>query len=167
MPPFTPTLAAWQPFFAAQLGAGAALLGLLFVGLSLNLSRILAIPSLPLRAEISLMLLALQLVICSVMLIPDQGTTSAGIEDLVIAGIIWLATTTIGIRILRAAPRTERLHGWWNLGFLQLATLPYLAGGVMLLLGSPHGLHVVAIGMILSFLKAGLDAWVLLVEINR
>lgn len=62
MPPFTPTLAAWQPFFAAQLGAGAALLGLLFVGLSLNLSRILANPPLPLHAEVRLTLLALRII---------------------------------------------------------------------------------------------------------
>ncbi len=82
MTPFPPTLATWQPFFAAQLGAGAALLGLLFVGLSLNLGRILANPSLPLRAEIGLMLLALQLVVCSILLIPDQGRLSAGIEVL-------------------------------------------------------------------------------------
>ena len=34
---FDATIDTWQPFFTAQLGAGAALLGLLFVGLSLNL----------------------------------------------------------------------------------------------------------------------------------
>lgn len=113
------------------------------------------------------MLLALQLVICSIMLVPDQGPVSAGVEDPVLASAIWLVTTTIGIRVLRTAPRSERLHGWQNLAFLQLATLPYLAGGVMLVLGSPGGLHVVAIGMILSFLEAGVDARVLLVEIDR
>jgi hypothetical protein len=37
----------------------------------------------------------------------------------------------------------------------------------MLLLGAPGALDLVALGMILSFLKAGTDAWVLLVEINR
>ncbi len=37
----------------------------------------------------------------------------------------------------------------------------------MILLGRPGALHAVALGMILSFLKAAVDAWVLLVEINR
>lgn len=40
---------AWQVFFAAQVGASAALLGLLFVGASLNLDKILAGPLLPRR----------------------------------------------------------------------------------------------------------------------
>jgi hypothetical protein len=35
-------LQAWQPFFMAQLGAAATLGGLVFVGLSLNLNKILA-----------------------------------------------------------------------------------------------------------------------------
>jgi len=50
---------------------------------------------------------------------------------------------------------------------LQVATLPYIAGAVMIVLGMPGALNVVVVGMILSFLKAVLDAWVLLIEINR
>ena len=44
MPGLDAALADWQVFFAGQLGAGATLVGLLFVGLSLNLARILAAP---------------------------------------------------------------------------------------------------------------------------
>ena len=50
---------------------------------------------------------------------------------------------------------------------LRTAILPYLAGAAMLLIGAPGALHLVALGLVLSFAKAALDAWVLLVEINR
>jgi hypothetical protein len=42
--------AGWDNFFVAEVGAAAALSGLLFVAVSINLTRILAIPHLPARA---------------------------------------------------------------------------------------------------------------------
>jgi hypothetical protein len=50
---------------------------------------------------------------------------------------------------------------------LQVAAIPFVFGGLWLFAGNPKGLYVVAAGMIFSFIKAVLDAWVLLVEINR
>jgi modulator of FtsH protease len=123
MTPFTPTLAAWQPFFAAQLGAGAALLGLLFVGLSLNLTRILAIPSLPLRAEIGPILLALQLVVSSLMLVPDLGPRATATGLLVLAAATWLVTTRLALHVLRTITLAERRHNRLALVLLQLALL--------------------------------------------
>ncbi len=167
MSDFDALLASWQTFYLAQLGAGAALLGLLFVALSLNLDRILAYPSLPLRAEIALMLLALQIVICSVMLMPDQGAVATGVEILVLASCVWAVATLMSLRIERLPDRNEHPRGWGNVVFLQAATLSYMLGAVMILQGAPAGPRVLALGVVLSFLKAILDAWVLLVEIKR
>jgi len=47
----------WQSFFVAEAGASAALTGLVFVGVSINLSRILSFPKLPSRAFGALLLL--------------------------------------------------------------------------------------------------------------
>ena len=47
----------WSTFFAAQVGAGAALTGLVFVALSINLKQILAFPGLPSRAAEAIILL--------------------------------------------------------------------------------------------------------------
>ena len=47
----------WSNFFMAILGAAAALTGLIFVGVSISLTKILSIPTLPGRALISLTLL--------------------------------------------------------------------------------------------------------------
>ncbi len=40
----------WENFFVAEVGASAALAGLIFVGVSINLNRILSLPRLPDRA---------------------------------------------------------------------------------------------------------------------
>jgi hypothetical protein len=45
----------WHDFFIACAGASAALMGLIFVGVSINLTRILSFPTLPGRALISMM----------------------------------------------------------------------------------------------------------------
>ncbi|HEX3901634.1 MAG TPA: hypothetical protein VH853_02220 [Polyangia bacterium] len=42
--------AGWESFFVAEVGAAAALTGLLFVAVSINLSKVLAFPQLPGRA---------------------------------------------------------------------------------------------------------------------
>jgi hypothetical protein len=44
------TAAGWDNFFVAEAGASAALAGLLFVALSINLQRIMSLPTLPGRA---------------------------------------------------------------------------------------------------------------------
>src|SRR5690606_5287999 len=66
-------LADWKDFFGAQLGASATLAGLIFVGVSLNLTRILAAAFLPLRALLALGLLVAILVVASLLLVPGQG----------------------------------------------------------------------------------------------
>ena len=49
----------------------------------------------------------------------------------------------------------------------QLATLPFMAAGVAVLSWGVSGLYLLVAGVILSFLVAVAEAWVLLVEIHR
>jgi hypothetical protein len=60
------TLDDWGDFFVAQAGAAVALAGLVFVGVSINLDKIIAIPSLPGRALEAMVLLVAVLVESSV-----------------------------------------------------------------------------------------------------
>jgi modulator of FtsH protease len=159
-------LADWETFFAAQLGAAAALLGLLFVGLSINLEKILKEPSLPNRALLALALLLCTLMMSSYVMIPNQGTIALGYE---------VFCTAIGLSGLSAVVewRTRRWMAGYYLSlygsvlFLGMALVPYLIGGWLLMGGSADGLYWVAAGIVVSFVKAVVDAWVLLVEINR
>jgi hypothetical protein len=49
--------AKWHDFFVAQVGASAALAGLLFVAISINIKSILEMPWLPARAGLTILLL--------------------------------------------------------------------------------------------------------------
>ena len=163
---FKETLDSWQPFFTAQLGAAATLGGLLFVGLSLNLTKILTYPALPTRALMALILLLIILVVSSLILIPGQTASAIAVEILAVGVIGWASVTVMGLYIFRYA-KLHRAGYFGNMVILQLAALPYVVGGALLLGGNSSGLYFVSLGVIVSFVKAMLDAWVLLVEINR
>lgn len=49
----------------------------------------------------------------------------------------------------------------------QVGLLPFLISGMLLLNGMPGGIYWIVPGFVLCLVKAFLDAWVLLVEINR
>jgi drug/metabolite transporter (DMT)-like permease len=75
---------AWNEFFVAGAGAAAALTGLVFVALSINLTRILALEGLPARAAGALAILTPALILCLLGLVP-QATDALSGEILVVA----------------------------------------------------------------------------------
>jgi modulator of FtsH protease len=160
-------LQAWQPFFAAQLGAAATLGGLVFVGLSLNLSKILAYAALPIRAMIALILLLLVLIVSSIVLIPGQTLNAIGTEMFIFAITGWGSVTAMDVHVFQKTKLQSKHRYVINMILLQVATFPYVIGSVMILLRCPPGLYFMAVGVVASFVKAVFDAWVLLVEINR
>lgn len=157
---------AWQVFFVAQISASAALLGLLFVGVSLNLEKILAAPSLTRRALLALLLLLAVFVVGSAALIPGapaalKAAAALG-AGLSLAWLGWSAS-----RDAWRHPATSRTNILFGLALTQAAALPYVVAAGLLLSGVPGALGCVAAAMIASTVKAVADAWVLLVEINR
>ena len=70
----------WSDLFVAAAGASAALAGLLFVAVSINVERILQYRGLPERALEALALLLGVLVISIIGLIPGQDHVALGIE---------------------------------------------------------------------------------------
>jgi hypothetical protein len=157
----------WTAFFTAQLGAAATLGGLVFVGLSLNLTKILSFPALPNRALLALGVLLVILVVSSLILIPGQSTELTGLEILVAGLLATAVAASMEVRTLRSAPLQNREKFIGNMIFLGFALVPYVVGGAQMLGGSLMGLYWVAAAVIVSFIKAVGDAWVLLVEINR
>jgi modulator of FtsH protease len=157
----------WEAFYSAQLGAAAALGGLVFVGLSLNLAKILTNPVLPNRALLALLVLLAILIVSSFALMPGQSHRALGAEIVAVGSLVIVTGTWIELHGLRNLELQSRRTFIATFVLFELGVLPFVIGGALILLGLPAGLYWVAAGVIVSFVKAVLDAWVLLVEINR
>jgi MFS-type transporter involved in bile tolerance (Atg22 family) len=66
-------MSGWENFFLGELGASAALTGLIFVGISINLGKIMESSYLPNRALEALVVLVAVLFLTSLLLIPNQS----------------------------------------------------------------------------------------------
>ena len=160
-------MAAWSNFFFAEVGASAALVGLIFVAVSINLSKISASPRLVSRGFEALSILLVVLIACSLMLVPDQSNTVIGLELLVIGVIMWVRLTWHNIKDVRQVEPKYRRFAQINFAFDQVTMLPYIAAALSVLTWGTNGLYWLVAATILSFCKALSDAWVLLIEINR
>ena len=157
----------WEAFFTAQVAASAALTGLLFVSISLNLTKILVNVGLPNRALVGLTVLLGALIVSSLMLLPDQPPKIAGIELLVAGLLVWAIGTRLDVLSVRKSEAQYRGHFLLHSILFQVAVVPYMVGGILLVIGWSGAMYWVAAGVLLSVLMACLEAWVLLVEINR
>jgi len=156
----------WSDLFVATAGATAALAGLLFVAVSINLDRILAETGLADRALETVMMLLGALVVSIIGLIPGQSDGAVGFE-IFFAGML-LAWMIVRLRLVYdpdvAVPRTWLISRW---GIRALAVLPLILGGASVMTGDGGGLYWVAAGIVFAIVGAVANAWVLLVEILR
>jgi hypothetical protein len=157
----------WTDFFVTTGGAAAALTGLIFVGVSISLARILSIPKLPGRAAQALILLLTVLIVSALCLVPFQPNYLLGIEIIFIGIIIWIITFRADLQILSKTDKQYKKQYLMNTSFTQLSVLPYIVAGIALLAGKFGGIYWLVPAFLFSFIKAVIDAWVLLVEINR
>jgi hypothetical protein len=157
----------WHDFFIAVAGASAALTGLIFVGISISLTKILSISGLPDRALLSLLLLLNVLVVSILFLVPDQTTKILGVEILIVGIIAYAIVFKLDLRIFKH--KQNKFRRLYTLYFLidHAATLPFIIVGFALTMDWADGLYWVVAGTLFSIIKAVLDGWVLLVEINR
>jgi hypothetical protein len=162
-------MAAWSNFFGAQVSASAALLGLLFVSLSINLTKVLAIQALPARAFTALLMLLVVLIVASLMLAPNVPLAVDGTEVLVVSVLAWAVVIRFELQTWKnTAPDASHRRRLVFLTVLdQTAMALYVAAGLAMYFIGAAAVYWLAGAMLLSFIKATLDAWVLMVEINR
>jgi hypothetical protein len=163
---------AWHDFFLAQAGAAGVLTGLVFVGVSINLQKIVSDPRSGLagRAAEALILLVAVLLASVLGLVPAQGLGVLGVEVLVVGLAAWVLIVAIQLPRLRewGTMRADlRVSFVLRVVVGQVATLTLVIAGVAVLWVGPGGLYWLVASTLISILAALADAWVLLVEINR
>ena len=105
---------AWDSFFVAQAGATAALAGLLFVGVSINVKTIVASVRLVRRALEAFVLLVEAMLVAIIALVPDASRAALGGSLLVVAVGAWVVVTRGHLQVVaetRAANRDPSPRG--------------------------------------------------------
>jgi modulator of FtsH protease len=158
--------AEWKDLFVAVAGASAALTGLLFVAVSINLERILKFQGLPERALETLLFLVAVLLVSIVGLIPGQSHDALGLELLSIS----LITGGVIVRLPTLRMGDDEVERSWVIARWAVrlaATAPFFVGAVSVLAECGGGLYWIVAGIVFAIIGAVASAWVLLVEILR
>ncbi len=154
----------WTVFLSVTAGVAATLTGLIFVAISINLSRVLEFPRLADRAAESILQIFGPLIVSIWALVPGQPRLLIGIGMAVAGFVLWILQTLLQYRsFTREHPRPviSILLG-------QSSTLTFLIAGISLATETLGGLNQWLVpGVILSITAGVSNAWVLLVEILR
>jgi hypothetical protein len=157
----------WTDFGVGVAGAAAALAGLVFVAVSINLSEILKYRNLPGRAALTLLLFVTPLVVGILLLVPGQPDAALG-GELLFAGVVIGGSQLV---INQRSGRSEKETRWtWLVSRL---TPPIVSCGCLVLAGATllaqagGGLYWLVPSVLAAITFGLVNAWVLLVEILR
>jgi hypothetical protein len=163
---------AWHDFFVAQVGATAALAGLLFVALSINVTQILKYSWLPARGAQTVVVLTGALFEASLALLPAGSSRPVALVSIVIGAITWTTSLSLVIAFVRGLEKQELLlvPRVWSRGYIitaQVATLPAIIGSTFVFSGNLGGYYWITGGTLFTLAFALYNSWILLIEILR
>lgn len=156
----------WNNFFLMVGGGAAALAGLVFIAMSINLPIITRDATHKNRAIATLTGFTAVFMICAFALIGNQNYQWIGVEWLVVT----LVPTITYIRVYFQATKTGRSSVGLSIGRFILGTGCYLAqiiGSGLLIAGYIAGLYVASAAMVLSFAFFISAAWLLITGIHE
>jgi modulator of FtsH protease len=156
----------WMDFFVAGAGASAALAGLVFVAVSINVDRVLRLRGLPERALATVMLLLSVVLVSLLGLMPGQSRAALAGELLGVGLVFAVVILALTSRSMATSDR-QPVHVFSQWLLVGLGTVPVVLGAVSLFVEAGGGLYWVAAGIVLATTGAVANAWVLLVEILR
>jgi modulator of FtsH protease len=157
----------WHDLFVAMAGASAALAGLLFVAVSINVDRIIRYEGLPERGLETLAMLLTALVVCVAGLMPGQSHAALGIELLLISLALLAIMAKLPIADMPDGIETPPNYVLGRQVVRLGGALVLAIGALAVLFAVLGGLYWVTAGIVLLTLGAVGNAWVLLVEILR
>jgi hypothetical protein len=156
----------WNNFFVMVGGGAAALAGLVFIAMSINLSIITQDATHKNRAIATLTGFTAVFMICAFALIGNQNYKWVGVE--------WLAVTLVPmityIRVYFRATKMGRSSVGLSIGRFIVGTSCYAAqiiGSGFLIAGYIAGLYVASAAMVLSFAFFISAAWLLITGIQE
>jgi hypothetical protein len=156
----------WANFGQVAGDASGALIGLLFVAVSLNRDRIAQHRALRNGALQTLIMFMLPLLVAILLLTPRQPSWVLGIELIALGAVHGLALTITARRTRQAAnevqSRLPRLLDYTSPN--AVTTLLVLAAGATLAAGYVGGLYWLVPAVILALIGGVTNAWLFLVE---
>jgi len=143
----------WKDLFVASAGASAALAGLVFVAVAINIDRILKFKGLPERALETVLLLLSVVLVSIIGLIPGQSHVALGAELL---GEALLCGAVIATLLKRSLPPRSSPQAWRISRQVVTAagTVPLIIGGASILAHSGGGLYWTVAGIIFAIAGA-------------
>jgi modulator of FtsH protease len=154
-------------FLSAEVQASAALTGLLFVAISINLSKIVPEPRLVSRAAKGLGSLIGIMLAGSLCLVPGQSSQVLGSELTILGVAVWVTVTSTQRAASKENPYQTTNNMLVQAVLTQLSALPLVVCGISLACSEGGGLYWIVPAVIFSLLASLIDAWVLLIEILR
>ena len=158
----------WHDLFMATAGASGALLGLVFVALSISVKKIISIENLTAVALQPIHLLLSILILSIFMLFPHQSYTVLGSEIVITGLVIWVITLISDIHIYENIAEVEKKKSYMvNIVIAQVITLLIVTSGILIIASGQLGIHVLVFAIIFSFIRGVINSWAILVELNR
>jgi hypothetical protein len=156
----------WSDFAVMLGGAFAALTGLLFVAVSINVREIVGTTGLPARALETLVLFTTPLLVAIVLLVPDQGRRAVGAELLAVAAVVGVVLARQN-RLSRSDNQNPRGSRAFRVLVDGVVFAALGAAGATMLAGAGGGLFWVVPATVAALAGGLTNAWVLLIEILR
>jgi hypothetical protein len=150
----------WREFFTTTATVAGALVGLLFVAVSVHL-RVLSderFADLRDNARAILLGYVLAMTLSLLPLIP-QPLSALGIELLVVFAFIVITSARSAPQLLRSSEVFGRRNRWFRVVFLVTGSAATLAGGLALLAGATWPLELLAAGVIVLILVSVFRTW--------
>jgi hypothetical protein len=155
---------AWQVFFTAVAAASAALTGLLFVGLSINLRKIIETPEHLARAREVLGQLLGLLVLSIIVLIPGQNRLVLGAELIALGATLAGVSAVLHRQTFKRIRSGRRVRWGARVAVFHVGTLSIPIAGITLMLGHFGGLFWLVVTVLIYFLWSTNNAWALVVQ---
>ena len=158
-------MSGWGNFAAVTGGAAAALLGLLFVAVSIRIETIANSVELRNRSAQTLALLLTGLLVAALLSVPDQRKWVLGAEYLVLALVVTCAALVLN-RQAKSKGRSAigRSLDAMNPTFVTCSLL--FIAAVALILGHKDGIYLLVPALVAVFVGGVVNAWLILVKLT-